>query len=54
MNYISLFSGAGCSDYGFDQAGMTCADGPRYRMLGNAWAAPQAEWIARRIMEFGR
>lgn len=27
------------------------ADGPRYKMLGNGWAVPQAEWIARRILE---
>lgn len=42
----------GFTRYTFD--GKEVADGPRYRMLGNAWAAPQAEWIARRIMEFGR
>lgn len=27
------------------------ADGPRYRMLGNAVAVPVAEWIGRRIVE---
>ena len=29
------------------------ADGPRYRMLGNAVAVPVAEWIGRRIVEAG-
>jgi DNA (cytosine-5)-methyltransferase 1 len=26
------------------------ADGPRYKMLGNGWSVPQAEWIARRCI----
>lgn len=30
-------------------SGREIADGPRYRMLGNGWAVPQAEWIARQI-----
>lgn len=27
-----------------------CADGPRYRALGNAVAVPVIEWIGKRIM----
>jgi len=26
-----------------------CADGPRYKALGNSWAVPVARWIGRRI-----
>ena len=29
------------------------ADGPRYRMMGNAVAVPVAQWIGRRILEAG-
>lgn len=32
--------------YGAD--GKEIADGPRYKMLGNGWSVPQAEYIARR------
>ncbi len=35
----------------YGASGKEMADGPRYKMLGNGWAVPQAEWIARRIME---
>jgi DNA (cytosine-5)-methyltransferase 1 len=33
----------------YDDAGKEIADGPRYRMLGNAVTVNVAEWIARRI-----
>ncbi|MGL4233469.1 MAG: DNA cytosine methyltransferase, partial [Casimicrobium sp.] len=26
-----------------------CADGPRYKALGNSWAVPCAKWIGERI-----
>lgn len=29
-------------------------DGPRYAQMGNAVTVPVAEWIGRRIMEYGR
>ena len=32
--------------------GCTCADGPRYRGLGNAVAVPVIEWIGKRIMNY--
>jgi len=35
----------------YDDEGTEIADGPRYRMLGNAVAVPVAEWIGRRIVE---
>lgn len=28
-----------------------CPDGPRYKALGNSWAAPVVRWIGRRIVE---
>lgn len=33
----------------WDHEGKELADGPRYRMLGNAVAVPCAEWIGRRL-----
>lgn len=38
----------------FDNDGKEIADGPRYKMLGNAVAVPVAEWIGRRIVEASR
>ncbi len=35
----------------FGENGEEIADGPRYRMVGNAVAVPVAEWIGKRIME---
>lgn len=29
--------------------GKTAPDGPRYKAIGNAWAAPVGRWVARRI-----
>lgn len=34
----------------WDYEGKELADGPRYKLLGNAWCVPQAEWLARGIM----
>jgi len=34
--------------------GKPMADGPRYRMMGNAVTVNVVEWIGRRIMEFSR
>jgi DNA (cytosine-5)-methyltransferase 1 len=34
----------------FGEHGEEIADGPRYRMLGNAIAVPVAEWIGKRIV----
>jgi len=34
--------------------GKPMADGPRYRMMGNAVTVNVVEWISRRIMEFSR
>lgn len=37
----------------YDASGKEISDSARYRMLGNAVAAPVAEWIGRRIMKIG-
>lgn len=39
--------------YGVNEKGQqyALADGPRYRICGNGWAAPVATWIAKRIKE---
>jgi site-specific DNA-cytosine methylase len=34
-------------------SGKPLADGPKFRMLGNAVTVPVVEWIARRLLEFG-
>jgi site-specific DNA-cytosine methylase len=31
--------------------GKPMADGPRYKIIGNGWALPCVQWIARRIVE---
>ena len=34
----------------YGERGEEIADGPRYRMLGNAVGVPVVEWIGRRIL----
>lgn len=34
----------------YGENGEEIADGPRYRMLGNAVAVPVVEWIGKRII----
>jgi DNA (cytosine-5)-methyltransferase 1 len=41
----------GYTAYGDD--GKPIADGPRYTMIGNGWAVPHAEWIAKRMVRCG-
>ncbi len=60
MKVLSLFSGIGGFDLGFERAGMEVvgmceidkhAQGVLQRQFPNAVSVPVAEWIGRRIME---